>query len=444
MRIHIRSRYILAVLGAAGLAAGQAAAQSPLTLDEAIARALKQNPSTRAAAAASQEASERARQARAGWMPRLDVTETWQRGNQPVFVFGSILAQRSFTQANFAIDALNHPDPVSNFRTGISVEQLVFDGARTRSANRSAAIGEQIANAGSRETASSLRLGATSAFGEVLMAQGNRAAAAAALESAEEDVRRAERRRDAGLATEADVLAVKVHLAQIRERQISAASRETVARLKLNEVMGEPLDARFELRVPAVAAIAPTTAVADLEAEALANRPDVIRAGAQERLARESVTAAKSVFYPQAAVQGVYEFNGGTFADRVSAWTVGAVIRWNLFGGFADSAKLGEAKAATERASAERHRQEAAARVDVRAALARLDEARARLEVGRLAVAQAKESHRIVRDRFDAGLAPVNDLLRSSTAMLDAESNQTGAAVDVLISAALLERALGR
>ena len=444
MRIHSRSRYILAVLGAAGLAAGQAAAQSPLTLDEAIARALKQNPSIRAAAAASQEASERARQARAGWMPRLDVTETWQRGNQPVFVFGSILAQRSFTQANFAIDALNHPDPVSNFRTGISVEQLVFDGARTRSANRSAAIGEEIADAGSRETVSSLRLGATSAFGEVLMAQGNRAAAAAALESAEEDVRRAERRRDAGLATEADVLAVKVHLAQIRERQISAASRETVARLKLNEVMGEPLDARFELQVPAAPAVAPTTAVADLEAEALANRPDVIRAAAQERLARESVTAAKSVFYPQAAVQGVYEFNGGTFADRVSAWTVGAVIRWNLFGGFADSAKLGEAKAATERASADRQRQEASARVDVRAALARLDEARARLEVGRLAVAQAKESHRIVRDRFDAGLAPVNDLLRSSTAMLDAESNQTGAAVDVLISAALLERALGR
>ena len=95
MRIHTRLHYVLAVLAAAGLAAGQAAAQSPLTLDEAIARALKQNPATRGADAAQREASERARQAKAGWMPRLDVTETWQRGNQPVFVFGSILAQRS-------------------------------------------------------------------------------------------------------------------------------------------------------------------------------------------------------------------------------------------------------------------------------------------------------------------------------------------------------------
>ena len=72
MRIHTRLHYVLAVLAAAGLAAGQAAAQSPLTLDEAIARALKQNPATRGADAAQREASERARQAKAGWMPRLD------------------------------------------------------------------------------------------------------------------------------------------------------------------------------------------------------------------------------------------------------------------------------------------------------------------------------------------------------------------------------------
>jgi outer membrane protein TolC len=207
--------------------------------------------------------------------------------------------------------------------------------------------------------------------------------------------------------------------------------------------MGEPLDARFEVQAPATAAVT-TPPVADLEADALANRPDVARAAAQERLAGEGIASAKSAFYPQAAVQGVYEFNGGTFSDRVSAWTIGAVFRWNLFGGFADSARLGEAKAATARARAERERQESAARVDVRAAAARLDEARARAEVGRLAVAQARESQRIVRDRFDAGLAPINDLLRSAMAVLEADSHQTAAAVDVLISAALLDRARGR
>ena len=276
------------------------------------------------------------------------------------------------------------------------------------------------------------------------MAQAYRAAAAAALESAEEDVRRAERRRDAGLATEADVLAVKVHLAQIRERQISAASRETVARLQLNELMGEPLDDMFELQAPAAAGTTPPP-VAELEAEALANRPDVIRAAAQERLARESITAARSGFYPQAAVQGVYEFNGGDVhrsrarpgpSARSCAGTSSAASPTRQSSG----RQRPRPSAPEPSASA----QESAARVDVRAAVARLEEARARVEVGRLAAAQAKESQRIVRDRFDAGLAPVNDLLRSAMAVLDADSHQTAAAIDVLISAALLERARGR
>ena len=69
--------------------------------------------------------------------------------------------------------------------------------------------------------------------------------------------------------------------------------------------------------------------------------------------------------------------------------------------------------------------------MDVRSAAANLEGARARLEVGRLAVAQAAESHRIVRDCFDAGLAPVNDLLRSAMAVLDADSQRTAAAIDV-------------
>ena len=407
-------------------------------------RALKQNPAARGADAAQREAAERARQARAGWLPRLDVTETWQRGNQPVFVFGSILAQRSFTQENFAIDALNHPDPVSNFRTGISVEQLVFDGIRTRSANRSAAIGEEIADAGGRETASTLRLGVIRAFGEALMAQANRAAAASALESAEEDVRRAERRRDAGLATEADVLAVKVHLAQIRERQISAASRETVARLQLNEAMGEPLDARFELQVPALPRV---VAAADGRARGRGSREPARR----RPRGRAGASGARGD-YPARS-------RGSTRRRPFRASTSSTAGRSRIArppGRLARSSGGTSSPASpTRRSSAKRRRppnarapsasgRRSAARVDVRAAVARLEEARARVEVGRLAAAQARESHRIVRDRFDAGLAPVNDLLRSAMAVLDAESHRTAAAIDVLISAALLERARGR
>jgi len=421
----------------------EASAQTPLTLDDAIARALKQNAAVRVTEAAGEEAAARARQARAGWLPRLEVSESWQKGNQPVFVFGSLLAQRRFTQNDFRLEALNHPDALPNYRAAVTVEQTLFDGLRTPAAVGAAAIGTELAEIGKRDVASSLRVGVTQAYGGVLMGSAQKRAADAAVESAAEDLRRIERRRDAGMATEADVLALQVHVAQVRARAITAASQETIARARLNDVMGEPLDAVFVLTAVTDPAAAPAV-INTLEAEALAGRPEARRAEAMQRLARTSVTMARAGFLPVAGLQGVVEANGGTFGDRASSWAIGAVVKWNLFAGFADQARLGEAKAALRRAGAERERADAQVRLDVRAAVAALEAARAREEIGRSAVLQARENQRITRDRYETGLAGVNDLLRSANAVLEADLTHTAATVDAIVSAAMLDRARGK
>jgi len=111
-----------------------ASAQPPLSLSEAIARAKARNPDAGSAAAAEREAAERVTQVRGRYFPRVDVAESWQRGNHPVFVFSSLLAQRQFTAADFALDALTHPSAVDNFRAAFSVEQLLFDRTATSDA----------------------------------------------------------------------------------------------------------------------------------------------------------------------------------------------------------------------------------------------------------------------------------------------------------------------
>ena len=77
-------------LGTTLLVALPASAQSPLSLSEAIARAKARNPDAGSAAAAEREAAERVTQARGGYFPKVDVAESWQRGNNPVFVFSSL------------------------------------------------------------------------------------------------------------------------------------------------------------------------------------------------------------------------------------------------------------------------------------------------------------------------------------------------------------------
>ena len=420
-----------------------AAAQARLTLSDAIARARAQNPDAGSSAAAEREAEQKIVQARAGYWPKVDVAESWQRGNQPVFVFSSLLAQRQFTAADFALGALNHPDAVDNFRAAVTVDQPLFDGV-ARANMTVARIGYEMAGATRQRVEHDLAASVTAAYGRVLAAVGARRSAEAAVDTARADRELAGNRRDAGLVTDADVLQIDVHVSRTREQQIVTAADERIARARLNQLMGAPLGEVFLLESSPTVTVIDATDLAGLEAEAITNRPDVTLAKLQEQLARAGQDSARAAFFPQVSVQGNWELNGGAWTNRASGWIVGAVGRVNLFNGFADKARLAEATERVARHALDRDKAETAARLDVHVSLARLDAARASEVVGRDAVAQARESRRIIRDRYEAGLTDVASLLRSAEAVVQAEAQQVAAQVAVVTASADLQRALGR
>lgn len=416
--------------------------QTPLTLTEAMSRAATMTPAARALTAASAEAGERVRQARSGYLPRLDLTESIQRGNQPVFVFGSLLSQQRFTAANFALDALNRPAPVTNVRTGVSVEQAIFDGGLARLAVESAEIGRDLVASRQRGAQQDLALGAARAFLRVLQLESMVRANETAVEAAESDLARARARRDVDLVTDGDVLDMEVYLADMRARQLTATADVAVARLQLNDAIGAALD-DVQVLVPPDAPSSSPAAEA-LIGEAQASRSDRRDADLRTLIAANARRSAQAALLPRVGLQGGWEFNGSTFTDQRSAWVVGAQLQLNVFRGFGDAARIAEARYAETRARAERERIERTIEVEVRAALARVEAARGRQRVGEAALARARESQRIVRDRYDSGLATIADVLRAAGAVLDAESRETAARMDVIGEAIALERAAGR
>src|SRR5512140_2160899 len=82
------------------LAGSPLLAQEGLTLRQAVDLALHSNPLIAASDAGEKEADARIRWARSGYLPRLQFSESIQRGNNPVFVFSSILTQHQFSNAN--------------------------------------------------------------------------------------------------------------------------------------------------------------------------------------------------------------------------------------------------------------------------------------------------------------------------------------------------------
>lgn len=419
-----------------------ASAQSTLGLADAIARARRQSAPARTAAAAEREAEARTAQARAGYFPRVDFSETWDRGNQPVFVFSSLLAQRQFTAEGFAIDALNHPDAVNNVRTGLTIEQPLF--TRLTSANvRIASLGRDVAETERAVVDRNLAVEVADLYGQVMAASAGRRTATAAAEAAAASRTLAANRRDAGLATDADVLQVDVHIARVRQRALQLEADEAIARARLNALIGEPLDTIFSFG-PVVDTAGSPADLESLERTALENRPDLKRAALNEQLAYAAREAANATFFPEVVAQASWEANGPRLADQTPSWIVGVGVRLNLFRGFGDRAKLSEARETIGRRTIEREDAANKARLDVRVSLTRLEAARAVLAAGRAAVAEARESERTIRDRYEGGLTDIVSLLRASESVVQAEEAQVTAEVGVMVATAALDRALGR
>jgi outer membrane protein TolC len=422
---------------------GAAQAQDRLTLSQAVGTALEANPAVAAARAATEETDAQVQQARAGFFPRIDFTQSWQRGNQPVFVFGSLLAQRQFAEADFALQQLNTPAPLTNSRSAFTLEQVVFDGGRTRAALRAASLTAAAGTAAERQTRNDLGLAVTRAYAQVLRAAAGRRAAESAVSQLEEDARTAEARRDAGVGTEADLLSMRVHLAEMRARAIDAGSGERIARADLNRLMNAPLDREWMLDEPVVGAPAQIDSTA-LAALAMRQRPEIEQASLRRDASRAMQDGARSAWLPQVVVQGGYEWNDGDRAGPASAWIAGASVRMNLSSGGADAARVRQASAALRRAQAEQARAESAVRLELLTAVEQLGAARARQDVGRAAVVQAQESQRMIRDRYEAGIAAAADVIRAATAVLDAEAQRINALVDVIVGEAALRRAAGQ
>ncbi|MCC7009775.1 MAG: TolC family protein [Acidobacteria bacterium] len=426
------------------LLAAPARAQDVLTLAQATQQAFARNAALRASQAEVDERGARASEARAGWFPRVSVAESWQRGDQPVFVFSSLLASRRFAAENFAIDALTHPNAIGFHRGSFGIQQPIFD-IRLGAEVEQARLAREVAQLTLDEARGALAVAVAETYGRVAAADATRGAADAGLQAARADRARAAARRDAGMATDADVLALDAHVAALVQRVIQADGEAAIARAELNRLTGAPID-----RVPHVVDLAEAgpapepVEVRALLAEAEAARPALRRASVLEQLARSEGRLARAALLPRVIAQGGVEMSGNRFDDRASSWLVGAEMSWNLSLGGAERARLRATSHARTRVAAEADDARAAAHVEILTAVIEQRSAFARMEAGRAAVAQARESERIVRDRFDAGLASVTDLLRAQTAVLDAEAQRTAAGVGALISAAKLTQALGR
>jgi outer membrane protein TolC len=216
-------------------AAGQVAGS--LSLQQAVEAALENHPSLRAARLGVEQADSRSAEARAERAPKIRLTETLTRGNNPVFVFGSLLEQGRFGPQNFSLPALNNPASMTNLRSVISASVPLFDGMRTSARIAQSNIGNDQALRQKQFAEQRVRFELTANYFGVLVAESAVDVGREAVRMAEADVKRARDRLDAGLAVESDVLAAQVQFAEFKQQRIQAEGDAATALAVLNVSM---------------------------------------------------------------------------------------------------------------------------------------------------------------------------------------------------------------
>ncbi len=419
-------------------------AQERLTLSKAVARALENNPDLAIDAPGQEAARLDFKAARAGYLPRVDFEQSYLAGNNPVFVFGTLLSQQRFTADNFALPALNSPDPLDNLQTRATVQQNIWDFGRTRDRRDQARLGIEMADQSHQDHRRQILLAVIDGYYSAALARSALETARSALRSAEAIESQARARVESGLAVEADLLRSRAFLSAAKQQEINAQGRLESALAHLNRLMGNPLSDPVGEITPLAAASFSQLSEEDLRAEQKRLRPDYQNLLAELRQAEIAVGTRKKEFLPVVTGYSTWEADNPSLGDYGgNNWAAGISLRWNLFAGGADAAQRDAAIQRLEQKRRQVAAMESAMALELRRAMIQYRTAEQQVKAAQAAEAQSEEGLRILKNRYEAGLATMTDLLSAETARSSAHTNLAEATYRHRLSFAQIEFSAG-
>ena len=405
--------------------AQQGPAAQSLTLPEAVKIALEKNPQRKAALADTRAASADIKQARSFLMPRITFSETATRGNDPVYVFGSRLRQQRFGSADFALNALNTPTPLTNYATRFGGTWNLFDSfASWRGVDRAKRVQDASVQQLAR-TEQEIVFRVVDSYYGVLLAKKQLELGEQALKTAQAILDRSKDRFESGVAVESDTLSSQVRLAARKQELIRAQNNLSLARAQLSTALGLPAENVFDPVEALAEKNLPALSLEDAEKHAMESRPDLKRIHAEETAQQQSVLMAKSAFGPRVNAFADWEADNPAFVSGGGGnnWVAGIELQFDLFQGGAKRAQLSRERALQEKVTSVKEMATDAARLEVRRAYYDADAAHRQIEVARAAITAAQESLRINQDRYESGLSTIADLLAAEEAALRSQTD---------------------
>jgi outer membrane protein TolC len=402
-----------------------------VTLPEALRAALADHPLVRAQTAETEAAQEDRAAAASRYLPRLHLSETYYRTNEPGGSLFISLNQEDLELSQTA-DAYNDAPTRQDFETRLTLLQPLYDADISYGTKRAAIVAEA-ASAAERQGLENAAMAVLNAYLDVQMNRTSVSKAEAAVREAEEVFSIAEQRGRAGLGLQADTLRARSLVNDARLALLTARHALRLARYQLAFAVGRP-DGEVDIAVPLTLDV-----LVEPGDNELLQRGDLEALALQAEEARLAVSQERAGLLPKADLQASYIMHDeniplGSDAD---AWSLTAGLRWEFFDGFERSHRQAGAEA-RRKAASERHTDQARqARLALEKARLQSQQAQVAIELAQSTQIAAEETRSVLLERYHAGLAPLSDLLAVQAELERARHSLVTAEADQLRARAL-------
>ena len=416
----------------------------PLDLEIALKTAASLNSSLKQVMSRYKSAKARVDAAMSAFFPKLNLDLSLSRSNNPVYAFGSKLNQASFTAQDFQLDVLNDPGYRTNWQTRFVLTQPIFNQGKEYIGYKISKVGKDIAALNETATRQSVFFMVEGSYFQVLLAIRALKVLDDTLKTAKAHERLAQKRYKSGLVLKSDLLNALVHRTETERQRFRAQSNLYIAIAALNRAMGTPQDTLWDIKPVSDTGIMERRGVKYWIETAMHHRPELLIGEKKLEMAKYRKKGAEFTFLPSVNLQGIYQKDTNNLSEfGGDSWTFMATVSFNIFNGLGDKADL--ASALAEKQAAEQGLIDTRGKIEleVRQAYYDLHTALKQLEVTRSAVAQAKESVKILKNRYENGMALMVELLSADTVLENQELQQAKARFNARITLSRLKLSSG-
>jgi OMF family outer membrane factor len=425
----------------------------PLTLQQAIELARRNNPDLQVAQLQLERAQAALGEARAGLFPTVDLDVTFSGGRSTGSEFQIEAARAEVSRQREAQrnlppaqrrDIPDAPDERTStqLNSTVGINYNIFTAGRVQAQIRAAQEQVRINQLQVESLGEQTRLDVSVAYYDLQQADEQVRISESAVRNAQRSLQDAQALFEAGLGTRFDVLRAQVQLARENQNLIRARSDRQIRRRDLARLLSLPQSVNMVAADPVAVAGLWNPTLEQSIVLAFQNRAELQQRLAERNVNREQRRIARSGRFPQLSLFFNYNlldvFNDGLgLADGYSA---GARLQWSIFDGGAANARAAQEEADIGIAETQFANQRNQIRFRVEQAYFTLQSSLENIQTASVALEQAAEALRLARLRFQAGVGTQTEVIDAENDLTSAEGDRVRAILDYNRALATLQR----